>query len=255
MRLAKAPATFIARFCTFALGVSAILWAAIVFPKFWTEAAVFQAASRIIVGDLYSQEALATLVTGIEPAGRVPARPAALEPLAVVQLRLTEEAITRGEERDTKPRLASLDRTITTALTGSPNVPYQWLVLYWAESRLNGYNPQYLRYLRMSYDTGPLEGWVALRRNRIALALYAVLTDDLKEAALTEFIGLARSQLFADTADIFGNSTPIVRAALIARLDQLKVPDRQAFVKIIYDKGFWEAAVPGVNLVPSRPWR
>lgn len=255
-RFVKVQAVLIGRLCIVSFGISAILWVAIALPKFWTEAVVFQAAARIVAGDLYSQSALENLSISVPSTGKSAGRAAAMGPLAVVQLRLTEEEITRGDQSEVNSRLISLDRMISTALTGSPHAPYQWLALYWTESRLNGYNFRYLQYLRMSYDVGPLEGWVALRRNRIALALYAALPHDLKEAALSEFVGLIRPQFFADAAEIFGNSTPNARSALIARLDQIKGSDHQAFMKILNDKGFWEVAAPrGINVTPSRPWR
>lgn len=253
MNLAILPAALIARFGSFALGAAAIIWALVVLPKFWTEAAVFQAAARVINGDMYSWETLSNLSNSFGPSGNA-ARSSALAPLAVVQQRLAEEALARGE-RDAKLKLASLEDVITLSLSTSPNAPYQWLALFWAESQIRGYDPQSLKYLSMSYEAGPREGWIAIRRNRIALSLYAVLTEDLKDAALNEFVGLVRSKIYADSADIFGNTTPVVKTELIARLDRLKEPDRRAFVKIIYDKGYWDAAVPGVNLVPSRPWR
>lgn len=245
----------VTRVGTFTLAILTILWVAISFPKFWTESVVFQSARRIIAGDSYSQDALAKLGSSIELTGNLSARPSVLESLAVVHLRLVEEMVARGEPREVDKRMALLDRTITSALTSSSFSSYQWLALYWVRNRSNGYSPQYLEYLQMSYDTGPLEGWVALRRSRIALGMYAVLNDQLREAALSEYVGLVRSQFFVDAAEIFGNSTPIVRTALIAKLDQLKETDRQALVKIISEKGYWDASLPGVNLVPSRPWR
>lgn len=238
-----------------AFGAAAFVWAVIVLPRFWAEAAAFQAASRIIAGDVYSQESLAALASSLESDGQAWPRAAALGPASVIKWRQTEDAIARGEAGDNKSLLLTLDKTISSSLMGSPEASYQWMALYWTESRLHGFSPQYFQYLRMSYDAGPLEGWVAINRSRIALRLYAALPDDLKAAALTEFVGLVRSQFYADAADIFGNLAPAVRARLIAQLEQLKAAERQAFVKILYDKGYWEAPVPGVDLVPSRPWR
>lgn len=253
--VAKVLSTVVLRIFISGFGIAAIVWAAIVLPKLWTEAAAYQAASRIIAGDVYSQESLAALAASLATDGKSWTHPAALGPASIIELRQTEEAIARGEQGDSKSRLIKLDRKTFDSLRSSPYGSYQWLVLYWTESRLNGFNPHYLQYLKMSYDVGPLEGWVAIKRSRIALGLFAALTDDLKEAALSEFVGLVRSQFHADAADIFGNLPPLVRARLIARLDQLKDAERQAFVKILYDKGLWDAPVPGVNLIPSRPWR
>lgn len=253
--VANAPAAVVARIFISSFGIAAIVWAVIVLPRFWTEASAYQAASRIIAGDVYSQESLAALAASLELDGKIWVHPAALGPASIIQLRQTEETIARGEQGDIKSRLLALDRTISNSLTSSPYAAYQWLALYWTENRINGFNPRYLQYLRLSYEVGPREGWVAIKRSRIALGLFAALTDDLKEAALSEFVGLVRSQFHADAADIFGNLPPVVRARLIVRVEQLRDAERQAFMKILYEKSYWSAPVPGLNLVPSRPWR
>lgn len=253
--VAKAPAAVVVRLFISSFGIVAIVWAVIVLPRFWTEAAAYQAASRIIAGDVYSQESLAALAASLESDGKSWVHPAALGPASIIQLRQTEEAIARGGRGDSKSRLLTLDRAISNSLTSSPYAAYQWLAFYWTENRLNGFNPRYLQYLRMSYEVGPLEGWVALKRSRIALGLYAALTDDLKAAALSEFVALVRSQFYADAAEIVSNSTPVVRELLFAQLVQLKEANRQTFVKLLYEKGLVDKPIYGVVTSPSRPWR
>lgn len=248
----KALVAVVARVFISGFGIAAIVWAVIVLPRFWTEAAAYQVASRIIAGDMYSHESLAGLAASLESDGKSWTHPAALGPASIIQLRQTEEAIARGEQGDSKSRLLTLDRTIVNSLTSSPYASFQWLALYWTENRLNGFNPRYLQYLRMSYDVGPLEGWVAVRRSPIALRLYAVLTDDLKNAAHGEFIGLVRSQFYADAAGIFGGSTPTVREKLLAQLANLKDSEKRLFDKVLLGKGLFDTPS---SAGPARPWQ
>jgi hypothetical protein len=244
-----------ARLCVSAFGVAAGLWAFLVMPRFWTEAAAYQASSRILAGDVYSQESLAVLAASLAIDGTSGMHPASLGPKSIIQLRQTEEAIAQGEQGIFNSRLMMLDRTLIETLINTPEASYQWLALYWTENRLNGYDPRFLDYLRMSYAVGPQEGWVALKRNRIVLGLFAVLTQDLKDAALSEFVGLVRSKFYADAAEIVGSSTPVVREKLIAQLDRLKESDRLAFTKILYDKWLLDKSVGGENSMQFRPWR
>jgi hypothetical protein len=138
----------------------------------------------------------------------------------------------------------------------APNSSYQWLVLFWAQNQLSGFDSKLVDYLRMSYETGPLEGWVALRRNGIVFSLYAALSEDLKSAALSEFLGLVRYQFYAEAAEVYRNSTPVAREVQTAGLRQLK-DDTQArvFAKVLYDKGILDEPLPAFTTPRSRPWR
>lgn len=235
-------------------GVAAVGWTVFVLPRFWSQATISQAAARIIAGDVYTPDAMAALEQSLWPDRSLALRPAVLGPASIILLRQTEEAIARADLQPLNSRLTVLHDAVTHAILNAPEDSYEWLALFWLESYLYGFDAQQLRYLQMSYAIGPQEGWVAVKRNRIVLGLYATLTNDLKEAAVNEFVGLVRSQFYADAADIVSDSTPAVREALSARLAQLPNPDRQSFAKVLTDKGFFDMDVPGVNTARSRPW-
>jgi hypothetical protein len=235
-----------------AFAAASISWAVITFPRFWSESVAFQAAAKIIEGDIYSTEALAAFAE--QGAIRnLRSRPLALGALSVIRLRQTEAVLTREPEY-VKSELGALRNVITEALANIPGASYQWLALFWTERRLREFDPRSLDTLRMSYSVGPREGWIAVRRNRLALVLYAALTDDLKEAAVSEFINLIKSRFYTDAADILIGSAPQVREIIYAQLERLSDADRQSFAKILSNKAPIDMPLPDSNRALPRPW-
>jgi hypothetical protein len=81
-----------------------------------------------------------------------------------------------------------------------------------------GLRAENFRFLRMSYRVGPNEGWLSIRRNRVAIAIYPGLPDDLKQAAIAEFVQLVTSDLITEAADILAGPGRQVSDMLLARL-------------------------------------
>jgi len=100
--------------------------------------------------------------------------------------------------------------------------------------------------LRLSYRLGPNEGWISLRRNRLALALYEQLPPDLAGRSLVEFAGLVRSRFYEEAVDIFVSAGAPPRDKLISRLAELDELDRRAFGKVLLDRGY-SYAIPGLD--------
>ncbi len=123
-------------------------------------------------------------------------RPAALRSAAIIRLRMVEAAASTGDHKHADEDLKSLGNVIRSSLSCLPADPFLWLVLYWVESTQNGIKPEYLNYLRMSYQLGPNEGWIALKRNPVAFANFALLPADLATDAINEFLGLINSELY-----------------------------------------------------------
>ena len=106
----------------------------------------------------------------------------------------------------------------------------------------------------MSYRLGPYEGWVASRRNYIALANFADLPDDLKEAALTEFRDLVVSG-YDDTATlILAGPGWVIRDKLLFSLKDAPDDAKRRFAASV-DELSDDIVVPGVEKPEARPWR
>ena len=85
---------------------------------------------------------------------------------------------------------------IRESLSCSPADPFLWLALYWLDGTQHGYRPEDLKYLELSYQLGPNEGWIALRRNSVAFATFQQLPPELAEFAINEFVGLLKARFY-----------------------------------------------------------
>jgi hypothetical protein len=107
----------------------------------------------------------------------------------------------------------------------------------------------------MSYELGRYEGWIALKRNRLALAIFPSLPGDLAELAVSEFVALVRSGLYAEAADIVAGPGKMLRGALFSRLKDLSDSQRREFAKVLYVADLSDVPIPGYAPPPPRPWR
>jgi len=139
-------------------------------------------------------------------------------------------------------------------LQNAPDDPLLWLVWFWLDASRNGLRPESLPFLQMSYDLGPYEGWIAVKRNRVALAAFPALTSELAERAISEFVGLVRWGLIPEAVDIAAETAPALRRVLFARLKDLSYEQRRIFASAIYGREIDDVQVPGIappnNQVP-----
>ena len=232
-------AAWVSRATTGAVGLAAIIWAVLVVPDFWRQASIGPAASRILVGDLFGAPALEKLAHSADAIG-VPTEcfPPLLRSIAIIRLRRAETAISDGHRAAIDVRMEHARDTIRSSLSCAPADPFLWFAAFWLENNLTGFRPANIELLRMSYRLGPNEGWIALRRNRIALALYDDLPPDLQRYAVHEFVRLMQSNFITDGADIFLDQGWPVRDALlkeIAGLEQVKI---DFFAMLLRGRGY-----------------
>jgi hypothetical protein len=245
----------LARLFTLAIGAAAIGWTIVVMPKFRASQPIADVAAHIIAGETYKPDVLQAFAAGLGNSRASELRPSVLGKVAIVRLRQAENAIAIGDRPIVDTRFTVLGQAIDEALSNAPYDPFLWLVLFSLDNTRSGFSPAHLRYLQMSYALGPNEGWIAIKRNRIAMAVFSALPPDLAEAAISEFVGLVRSHFYSDAADIVAGPARPIRALLFARLRDIKEADRQAFAKLLYDRGLDDVPVPGIGPPPQRPWR
>jgi hypothetical protein len=242
-----------ARISVAALAVGAIAWSVFVVPKFWSEAAIAQVATHVIAGEAYKPDILDSLIP--QPEGETALRPSILSKAVVIQLRRAEDSLGAGQTDVIDARLDSLGLAIDHALAGAPTDPFLWLVLFWLDSTRNGFVPADVGYLQMSYDLGPNEGWIAVKRNRFALAIMTSLPTGLSDRVISEFVGLVRSQLYYEAADILAGAGWPTRQVLLPRLEGLAESNRRRFAGVLRERNIEDVAVPGIE-TPSEPhWR
>jgi hypothetical protein len=237
-------------------GCLAVMWCAVTLPSFCRSHPVEFTSSRILGGAAYTSESLAELLTTIdalESAGNSCA-PRALQSAAIILLRVMEEGFSPDQLSLLDRRVEAVNAAIRRSLACAPADPFLWIVLYSVESARNGFRPEYLNYVRESYHLGPHEGWIAVRRNRVVLAIFQMLPHDIADMALGEFAELIQNRLYDEAvANLLGPGWAI-RDQLLARLDMVDERERTAFAARLYGSGV-NLAVPGVTPPTQRPWR
>jgi hypothetical protein len=249
------PQLAIIRLVLIVMAALAIGWGGTLFPLFWSQDSLEQVSRSILAGVSYQQTVLDDLAA---VADRVdawsPGSPAALRASAIIRLRIAESAITLGQRTAIDADFDRLRHAIERSLTAAPTDGFLWVALYWLSNVQNGFRPEHLKLLRMSYLMSPREGWVALKRNRLSLAVFSALPSDLRDRAIDEFAGLVVSGLRRPAAEILIGPGWRVRDVLLARLADLSDAQRQEFARTLRELGS-DARVPGVTSPSLRPWQ
>jgi hypothetical protein len=237
------------------LGLGAIAWGAFLFPLFWQQAQDNRVASEILKGRAFKFQSLLDEARHVAAAEQTSyCNATLLHDAFVVRFAALDRAIVTANQAHIESAYAPLYDATRTALACSPADAFEWLTLFWLEVGKHGYEPDYADYLRMSYALGPNEGWIALWRSRLALALFERLPADLSNDAIEDFINLLDTgQLYPQTVAIFAAATPEAQSRIVDRLKSASAIPRQAFARMLYDKGV-EVAIPGTDARPTRPW-
>lgn len=233
-------------------GCAAILWSSVELPKFWQESLAQRIGNQVIAGDQFKREILIQQLRSVGPgetSGHC--RPATFRSVAIMHLRLTEIALASNRKKSDED-LKSLSKVIRNSLTCLPSDPFLWLVLYWSESTQSGINSESLQYLRLSYELGPNEGWIVLKRNPVALAAFSKLPSDLAADAINEFAALLNVEFFQQAVEIFSGANGVARDAIVSHVAKLPLQIRKEFSQAMFNRGI-TLTIPGVEIPDSKP--
>jgi hypothetical protein len=242
--------------CVFILfGSLAVLWGSTTFPVFWRDSAIEATAQQIIRGEQFDFPGLKGEIPGIDAIDRSSyCRPAAIRSAAIIRLRIAEQAMAQDDQPLMNQQLIASDRGIRESLSCSPADPFLWLALFWTDTNLNGFRPDDLQYVRMSYQLGPNEGWIAITRNRLAFAMFDQLPPDLAESALREFVAMINAQMYAQAAAILTGPAWHERQKILSRLNTVPLQNRKIFEDALYARGA-NVVVPGTELpIGQKPY-
>jgi hypothetical protein len=235
-------ALLLARTALLGLGLIAFLWGILEFPLFWQAASSENVAHRILDGDPFKTEALKRQLLSLQEINsKTDCRQRALQSAAVIQLRLTESALSANGSADPEENLTQLTDAIKKSLSCSPADPFLWLALYYAKTLSSAPSEDDLSYLRLSYQLGPNEGWIALRRNAIAFAHFSNLPQDLADLAIDEFILLLKNNMTDQAAKIFIGPAKPEQDLLGARLVELSTSQRLLFTDALAANGYFKS--------------
>jgi hypothetical protein len=255
-REARAAVLVVARIIFVALGLLAVAWGVYAFNLSREAIAVERVGKRVISGEQFKTETLLTMepaIAGIE--ARSACDPLAQRASAFIRLRELETAMTAGLPAIADKMRATFQNSMQRSLNCAPADPFLWLIRYWLETVQNGVTPRAVEYLRMSYRTGPNEAWVALRRNRLALAAFAQLPPDLADMTTKEFASLvATRRVYQESVDIMKGPGWPIRDALAPKLGELPDDVRADFAGALHRAGL-EVDIPGVARREPRPWQ
>lgn len=231
------------------LGGAAIVWAAAAFPYFLRHAAISHTSMRIVEGQAFKFEQLTAQIPAIEAAENLRnCYPRAARSAAIIRLRIAEDSIPRGDGRLIDDTMQAAEQSVRRALACAPVDSFLWLALYWVELNRSGYNSAYQAHLRLSYRLGPNEGWVALKRNPLAFAIYPRLEPDLAPQAVSEFVRIVRSEFYSEAADILTGPAWRFRDVILPALENIPERQRRNFASVLVARGY-EVEVPGVKII------
>jgi hypothetical protein len=251
----KAPSWLMiaARTATISLGLAALGWGWFVAPLVWQQTSMSQLSRKIIGGELYPSIVLTEFAEQAERDQRRDiCQPVARRTLAVIRLRLAEEAFAGSDDGKVRQAQSALARALGSALGCTPTDAFLWLTLFWTQNNARGLQEDNFEALRMSYRFGPNEGWLAIRRNRMAVAIFPALPEDLKKQALDEFGQLVKSDFITDAADIITGPGRPISDLLLSRLDGIDVQKLRFLGRLLDGKGF-DAKIPGLQTTTRFP--
>src|SRR5262249_9678364 len=134
------------------MGCLAVLWGAATLPSFWRSHPVELVSNQILRGDAFGTTSLAEIMPTIDALeSDSSCAPKALRSAAIVLLHVMEEGFSADQVTLLDQRIAAENAAIRRALACAPADPFLWLVLYSVESARNGFRPEYLDYVRLSY--------------------------------------------------------------------------------------------------------
>ncbi|PPQ16841.1 hypothetical protein CV770_24225 [Bradyrhizobium sp. AC87j1] len=234
---------------TFGLaGIAAVVWASTVFPVFRMSTPVREIASRILADDRFKPGVIDGVLASIDRSPELPLMSHAVTRTeAILRVRWAEEAMMRRGTDEGDLRAAISEQKVRHSLTISPVDSFLWLKLYSLSSALHGFDVRNIAYLDQSYATGPFEGWIALQRNRLALAAFSMLSEVTRQKAEIEFAAIVDSGFVEAAAISLTNVGWLQRDRLLASLDRADVISREQFAKWLAREGV-KVDVPGIVL-------
>ncbi|MCK1722056.1 hypothetical protein [Bradyrhizobium sp. 141] len=234
-------------------GFAGISWSATAFPILQSAAHAREVAARIMAEERFKNGVAARLLERMQrERARTVLAPEITRARGLVGLLAAQEATRQMSPAEADRSMHDAETDLELSLTISPVDAFLWLMLYSVSAARNGIDEKCVSYLEQSYSTGPREGWIALRRNRLALAALQMLSEPMQESATSEFVGMVDSYFIAEAAANLRSTGWPHRERLLAKLGQIDVTSREMFAKWLARDGV-KVAVPGVKL-DERPW-
>ena len=234
-------------------GICAIAWAIDVTLVYRAGLSFATNAQLVLSGDKFTAVQLKAMRGELEAASSKPLQATDLIGVAIVRLLLLESKRSAGD-RPPAADVADLRTAVSAALARSPTNSFMWLADFWVKRLSGEFADSDWNLLRMSYWSGPNEAWIAIRRSPLVTSAFRSLPGDLAEQALSEFVGLVRSDLYDDASNILAGPGWAIHEHLLGRLAPLDEAHRREFSRALSLKDLDGVTVPGVEDRRARPF-
>lgn len=235
-------------------GLTGAAWATLVLPTLKSVALARDLERGMIVGDNFKLAALESALSRLpEDRPDVMERSVLVRTEAFVRLRIADLTMQHGSQEGAEHAAILATTSIRSSIVLDPCASFNWFMLYSININLDGFDQKYVKYLAESYLLGPREGWISVRRNRLALAAFSSLSEPLKEVVVLEFAAMVRSDLVEEAVINLTTVGWTYRERLLAGLEQVDLSDRKRFAIRLSEEGA-RAEVPGI-VQYERPWR
>lgn len=242
------------RLLLLAVGLACIAWCLVVMPSFWITGPARDLSFRIMNDDRFKSGTLATAFARITSRSYgLLDQSDLLRARALTAVRVAEESMQRKTSQDADHDADLAVAEVRTSLLSNPGDSFCWLLLFSIDATRNGFDLAKVKFLEASYQFGPWEGWIALRRNSLALSTMSFLGNGYQQAVVSEYAGIVDADFVEVGAFILANSGWQSRDRLLSGLTSVDLREREALNRQLSRIGI-RVAIPGIEL-EERPWR
>lgn len=234
-------------------GLASLVWSVAALPSFWQLLPARDASAQIITDARFRPNVLTDLRTRIQAIPRPALQPPEFTQAdALISLRIADEMVQKMRPEEADREVAAAEQKVKTALSVTPTDSFLWLMLYSVETARSGFDSRNIGYFDRSYATGPREGWIALRRNRLGLAVFPALSKSTQDMVIVEFSEMVDADFIDDAVLNLEGIGWMQRDRLLASLAHVDISSRQALVKRLLRDAV-KVDVPGI-VSDDRPW-
>ncbi|UPJ26028.1 hypothetical protein [Bradyrhizobium sp. CW1] len=236
------------------LGAVSLSWVGFAVPPFGMAATKNEVTARLLADDRFKPGALReSLAVFTGRAKWFPEYSKITRAEALMKIRIAEESIRSIDLQEAGTEKVHAKASILSSLASNPGDAYLWLALYSTQLLSEGFDPEAISYLDTSYFLGPMEGWIAIRRNRLALAAFPMLDESLQAKVVSEFCALVSSEFIDAAVFNFVGVGWQQRNRLLQGISQIHILPRTLFAKRLANEAV-SISIPGVS-IDERFWR
>ncbi|WP_404543550.1 hypothetical protein [Bradyrhizobium sp. USDA 223] len=230
------------------LGLAGIIWSVALLPAFWSGATAKAVVARILANDRFKRGTLSEVLASMQATpGPAMWRTDLVRAEALLRLRIADEMVGRKSSEDADLDATAAEDRLKSSLALNPTDSLLWSVLFSLNISGGGFDARAVGFLDQSYATGPFEGGIALRRNRLALAAFPVLPDSIRNRTVAEFRSMVDSEFTEDAALNLMGAGWTHKERLLASLEGVDAVPREALAKRLMRDGVM-IKIPGVRL-------